>query len=234
MKKTSVCFAGALAVLLCGWMPAAEAKPKISIKTKHYNISGDNGYKLLVAMNRYGPKHGWWSRSIAQTQYTTSWGASWKWSKGYCRAFEAPVELKITYVYPKLNSKAGNSLRSRWRTFMSGVTVHEKTHGKLAIQMAHDVEKKVLSSRLKTNDKECSGMKGHLSKEVGKVFDLYEKRQIAFDKKEHRDGGNVDRMVTRLVGKKTQSASVKKKSRDKKAASRKVVQAPVVLTDELR
>lgn len=233
MRKIPVLVACAAFALGCGFVSSAVAKPEISIKTEHYNISGDTGLKLLVAMNRKGPKHGWWARSIAQTQYTTSWGASWRWQNGSCRAYKAPVELSITYVYPKLTGKQSNTLRKRWRTFLAKVTVHEKVHGKLARQMAYAVEKEILSTRMKTSDVNCRGMKKRLSQRVGKVLKAYEAKQASFDKVEHRDGGNVDRMVNSLIGKKSKTAAVRKKT-NKKAATRSSSNTPATLTDQYR
>lgn len=213
----------AVAVMLCGifavvagHVSSAAAKPNITVKTEYYSVRGDTGLKLMVQMNRRGPKHSWWARSIAQTQYTSSWGASWRWSKGACRAFKAPVGLAITYVYPNLEGNASAALRKRWKKFVSEVVVHEKAHGNLARQMVAAMEKEILATRMNTNDRNCRGMKRLLTKRVDKVIAAYEKKQRKFDEVEHRDGGNVDKMVARLIGEKPKKTVASRKKPKRK------------------
>ncbi len=223
MRKSVVLTCIILATAV-GATSKAAAKPLIKTKTDYYSVKGSTGSNLLSQMNKRGPKHGWWARSIAQTRYTTSWGASWRHRDGACRAFKAPVELSVTFVYPRLDGAVSATLKKRWNGFMTGVTKHEKYHGDLARKMVFAVEKEILSTNLKTSDTNCRGMKQLLGKRVDSVMNDYERRQKAFDRTEHRDGGNVDKLVLNLIGK-----AQKKNTVSANTVRNKIGDAPIAM-----
>jgi predicted secreted Zn-dependent protease len=177
----------------------ALAKPKVTVQITYYTVHGTSGRKLLEQLNRRGPKQGWWARSIAQTRYTTSWGAEWAYSNGYCRVESAPVHLTLTLEFPKLAGGASRELQRRWAQFMVEVKKHENHHAELARQMAAAMEKEALKTRIK-GDKYCRRMESTLKRNVVAVMNAYEDRQYAFDEQEHKTGGHVDQMVAKLVG----------------------------------
>lgn len=179
---------------------SAHARPKISVKTKHYDVRGKTGAEVLRQINRKGPRHGFLVRAIAQTQYSLSYGyESVQTSKG-CRINKARVKMEIVYVYPKLDGKVSGRLATRWKSFLKGVRKHEEVHGKLARQMAAATEKTLLSTRV-SGKRGCRKIKRVAKRNVDKVFKKYEQKQVAFDKKEHRDNGNVDKLIQKLIRK---------------------------------
>lgn len=177
----------------------ASAKPKVTVKTTYYTVQGTSGRILLEQLNRRGPKQGFWARSIAQTRYTTSWGAEWAYSNGYCQVESAPVSLSLTLEFPKLAGGASQDLQRRWTQFMVEVKKHENHHAELARQMAVAMEKEALKTRIK-GDKHCRRMEATLKRNVRAVMNAYEDQQYAFDEREHKTGGHVDQMVAKLVG----------------------------------
>lgn len=189
-----------LTICLCafGLAPTAHARPKVSVKTKYYNVRGKSGAEVLRQINRKGPRHGFLVRAIAQTSYTLSYSYDTvKTSKG-CRTKNVVVKMDIVYTYPKLRGNVSRDLNRRWSRFYRGVKVHEQVHGKLAQQMAAAAEKSLKATRA-SGKRGCRKIKTIASRKVDKVFKAYERKQIAFDKKEHRDGGNVERLVIALV-----------------------------------
>jgi predicted secreted Zn-dependent protease len=193
--------AGTFVLCLVGtlYYGPASADPEIKVTTSYYTVHGTNGRQLLQQLNRRGPKQGWWTRSIAQTRYTTTWGAEWAYSKGYCRVESAPVKMELTFEFPKLANGASRDLQRRWDRFIVDVKKHENHHAELARQMAAAMQKRALATRIK-GDRNCRKMESVLTRSVRAVMNAYEDRQNAFDEEEHRDGGHVDQMVARLVG----------------------------------
>lgn len=178
----------------------AHAKTKVSVKTKYYDVRGKTGAEVLRQINRKGPRHGFLVRAIAQTQYSLSYGFESVQTAKDCRITKVEVKMDIVYVYPKLKGKVSKNLNRRWKRFLGGVRVHEEVHGKLAKQMAAAVDKTLHSTRVK-GKRGCRKIKRIAERNVSRVYKKYERQQVAFDKKEHRDGGNVERLVTALIRK---------------------------------
>ena len=195
-------FLAILTALLCGFAFAtgAQARPKVTVKTKHYDVRGKTGADILRQINRKGPRHGFLVRAIAQTQYTLSYGFESVQTSKDCRVTKAEVKMDIVYVYPRLRSKVSGKLNKRWKRFLSGVRKHEEVHGKLARQMAAATEKSLLATRVK-GKRGCRKIKRVAKRNAEKVFKKYERQQVSFDKKEHRDNGNVENLVTALTRK---------------------------------
>lgn len=177
----------------------AQAEPKIEVKTRYYTVHGTDGRHLLEQLNRRGPKQGFWTRSIAQTRYTTAWSAEWAYSQGYCRVQKAPVTLSLTMEFPRLAADAPRDLERRWDRFIAEVKKHENHHARLARQMVAEMEKAALATRIR-GDRNCRRMESVLKQKVHAIMQAYERTQNAFDEEEHRKGGHVDQMVAHLIG----------------------------------
>jgi predicted secreted Zn-dependent protease len=190
------------AILGLGVVPttAVQSFASVSVKTKTvtYSISGKNGEALLGAMDRRGPKHGLLTRAIAQTRYVVNWDIDWEERGGACRIAYAAARLSITYSYPAVTSRMSPALERRWRRFMAGVQRHEEMHGRIARQMVNAAEKSVSAIRHR-NDRGCRRTQAELKKRVAGIYAKYEARQVQFDNIEHREGGNVERLVEALA-----------------------------------
>lgn len=176
---------------------AASASVTVKTKTVNYAISGKTGDALLDQMDRHGPKHGFLTRAIAQTSYSISWSVDWREQAGSCRIADAAAELSITYSYPRVTSAMTPALKRRWTRFMAGVHKHEETHGRIARQMVNAAERSITGLALK-NDPGCRKTQAEVKERIAKIYAKYEERQAEFDRKEHSEGGNVERLVTRL------------------------------------
>jgi predicted secreted Zn-dependent protease len=195
--------AGCAAVLAIGTAfclaGAADASVKVRTKTTTYRISGKSGDALLDAMDRKGPKHGFLTRAIAQTAYTVSWEIDWRERAGSCRIANAAAVLTITYNYPEVSNAMAAGLDRRWQRFMAGVRKHEETHGRLAREMVSAAERELTRLSVK-NDRGCRKTQAEVKRRIAAVYEKYEARQVQFDEVEHSEGGNVERLVTRLSG----------------------------------
>jgi predicted secreted Zn-dependent protease len=187
-----------LAACVSGLSGAAVAGVHISEKTQNYAIAGKTGMALVDAMDRRGPKHGLLTRAIAQTGYSVSWQIEWGETRDACRVKRVDGQLAITYTYPRVAGSMPADLNGKWSRFMAGVRKHEGTHADLARQMARAAERSVASLTIR-NDPNCRKSRAEVKRRMAAIYADYEARQLRFDAKEHREGGNVERLIGALV-----------------------------------
>lgn len=178
----------------------ALAKAKISEKTQYYEISGKTGFELLLDMNRRGPRHGFLTKAIAQTRYETRPDGRFVHEKGVCRIKGGGVTMKITYVYPKPRGTLDKDLARRWKLFQADNVRHEQTHGRIAKEFAAELDSFVRGFAVK-DGASCWKALSRFERELAALYAGNKKKQAAFDLKEHRDGGPVDKSIRVLVGK---------------------------------
>ncbi|HEV7255489.1 MAG TPA: DUF922 domain-containing protein [Mesorhizobium sp.] len=196
MRLAAWLLAGALGVLTAG---GALAGVKVGVETKTYSINGRTGEELIRSMDRRGPRHGFMARAIAQTRYVVGWEFEWAMQGKTCRLGQALGTLDVTYSYPKLTGKASKDLKRRWDRFLVGVYAHEEMHGKIARDMVRAADKSLKGLAVR-NDRNCRKAAAEAKRRVEKVYAVYEARQAEFDRKEHKDGGNVENMLRGLAG----------------------------------
>lgn len=181
---------------------AASAAPamagKVTVKTEYYAISGKTGVDLVRAMARKGPRHGFLSKAIAVTRFKPKVSGDMVYKDGVCRTRNAGFDLAITYVYPKPSGKLPADVNRRWGAFVAGVEKHEQTHGRLGRELAGALDRKLRGFSMK-DKKGCRAATAAMMADVKKTIVAYDAKQRAFDEKEHRKGGNVEKMLLRLV-----------------------------------
>lgn len=197
----------AATAVLCGIASAAMADVKILVKTRTYDIAGKTGAELIAAMNRTGPRHGFTTRAVAETGYTIHWDLDIARADGVCRLRQANGTMNLTYTFPRLAPGSGPTLARRWNRFLAGVRTHERTHGRIARQMMQATGK-ALAGLEQDDNFLCLATHREARRRIREIYDRYEARQVAFDAREHRDGGHVDHLIAGLAGGAT-SASVK-------------------------
>ena len=133
----------AVLALAMGAPASADAKARITTKTKYYTVQGDTGMALFKSMNRNGPRHAFMKKAMAQTQYKTSPRGSMTWKDGVCRVEDGGYDAEITYVYPKPHKRLTGDMARRWKAFMVHTIAHEKMHGRIAAEMAHALEQDI-------------------------------------------------------------------------------------------
>ncbi len=176
----------------------ANAKVRTTVQTTYYDIAGKTGSELLRSMDRKGPRHGFMGRAVAQTRYEIGWNGAMEDRAGRCRVARADVRLDIAYIYPRVPDKARGVLRGRWDRFLAEVVRHEKRHGKIAREMAAEVDGMLRAYR-PAKDATCSAAERELRRRFDVIYAKHEKRQREFDAAEHREGGHVDAMVRALI-----------------------------------
>ena len=195
-----------LAVLACllaigalfGSAPPASAGTRVVVKTRTYDITGTTGLALMEAMDRKGPKHGFMTHAIAQTGYTVDWDLDAGQDNGVCRLRRANGTLNLFYTFPRVASATPPALQKRWTRFFAGVRAHEETHGRLAREMMRATERSISGLRI-ADDRSCYKTRREAQRRIRATYAAYEAKQIAFDAREHRDGGHVEHLVTALI-----------------------------------
>lgn len=175
-----------------------NAAPKVKVTTETYTISGSSGAALIAAMDRSGPKHGFLTRAIAQTRYTVAWDVETAQSNGACRLTRASATLHLNYTYPQVKGAMPAALKRRWQRFIAGVRKHEEMHGSIARQMVQAAERSVKGMTI-PSDRSCGKLNAELKRRVNAVYADYERRQVAFDAREHRAKGVVEGLVGALI-----------------------------------
>ena len=189
----------ALAFVGAGLQPGpAAAGTKVVVRTKTYAVAGSTGAALVKAMDRNGPRHGFMTRAIAQTTYTVDWQLKVGTTGRACRLIAADGTLNVTYTFPRVVSPMSASLRARWKRFFAGVRRHERMHGSIARAMVAAASKAARGAAFEA-DPFCRRTRREAKRRIDAVYSNYEARQVAFDAKEHRDGGPVERLVAAFV-----------------------------------
>ncbi|RUU08304.1 DUF922 domain-containing protein [Mesorhizobium sp. M7A.T.Ca.TU.009.01.3.2] len=195
-----------LAVLAClvtiaalfGSASAASAGTRVVVKTRTYDITGNTGLALMQAMDRKGPKHGFMTHAIALTGYVVDWDLDTSQDNGVCRLRRANGTLNLFYTFPRVASATTPTLRKRWTRFFAGVRAHEETHGRIAREMMRATERSISGLRI-ADDRFCYKTRREAQRRIKATNAAYEAKQLAFDAREHRDGGHVQHLVIALV-----------------------------------
>ena len=181
-----------------GLAAPSGALAKTSERTTTYAINGVTGMSLYKSMSARGPRHGFLSRAIAQTSYKIEWDADVHARGRACSVVSARPTLSITYAYPQPSQKLSPKVQRAWNRFMAGVRKHEQMHGRLAKDMTAAAARAVKGLRI-ANDPSCRRVRQEVKKRAEKIYQTYEARQEKFDRDEHRDGGNIDRLILALI-----------------------------------
>ncbi len=191
-----------VAALAAGVLVAfsAAASAKVGVSTKYYDIKGKTGLELFYDMNRKGPRHGFLTKAIAQTQFKSDLKGDLVYANGVCSARKLTFQLQITYVYPRPVTKLDPALARRWKAFQAHNVMHEEMHGTIAKRMVARMDKLLRGFSL-ADGPSCRKTDAKLATEIKRVLVAYNKEQVEFDKREHRPGGPVEKSILALVGK---------------------------------
>ncbi|TIX22839.1 DUF922 domain-containing protein [Mesorhizobium sp.] len=183
---------------VCGSAQAASAGTRVLVMTRTYDITGITGLALMQAMDHKGPKHGFMTHAIALTGYTVDWDLDAGQDNGVCRMRRANGTLNLFYTFPRVASTATPALRKRWTRFFAGVRAHEETHGRIAREMMRATERSISGLRI-ADDRSCDKTRREAQRRIKATYAAYEAKQLAFDAREHRDGGRVEHLVAALI-----------------------------------
>lgn len=187
-----------LATALCLTAPPAAASDWQAVeRVETYAVSGETGMELYESIGARGPKLGL-ARVIAHTGFKLTWTRKYERQGDACVITVNRPKLVITYTLPKPAKRLAEPLRSRWETFIAGVTAHEKVHGDFIKDMVKEIETMSVGLTAE-NDPECRKIRQDLQKRLGEISNAQRARSRDFDKVEMSDGGNVHQLILGLV-----------------------------------
>lgn len=196
-RRLRAAIVASIIACLAGNVAAAE-RDGITVKVTYYEITGETPRDMFLSMVKHGPKDGFRSRAIAQTQYHTDWSTTLSYTKGVCRVVRAEPRATITYIYPRRPAGMSPSVSGRWDRFMAGIVRHERQHGRYVREMLGEAKKSILGLKI-NGDEDCRRTRAEMKRRVSRIHDLYEAKQRAFDVREHRDGAKIDKLIKAFV-----------------------------------
>lgn len=172
-----------------GWQAVERIEP--------YTVQGTTGLEIYQSIGERGPKLGV-ARVIAHTGFKLTWTRKYERQGNACVIAVNKPKLIITYTLPKLKSKLSGPLQSRWETFISGVTAHEKIHGDFIRDMVKEIEAMSVGMTVE-NDPDCKKIRPQLQARLGELSQAQRARSRDFDQVELSEGGNVHQLILQLV-----------------------------------
>ena len=162
-----------------------------------YAVEGSSGLEIYQSIGARGPKLGI-ARVIAHTGFKLTWTRKYERQGNACVITVNKPKLIITYTLPKLKSKLFGPMKSRWETFLAGVTAHEKVHGDFIKDMVKQIEAISVGMTVE-NDPNCQKIRPQLQARLGELSDAQRARSRDFDPVEMSEGGNVHQLSLNLV-----------------------------------
>ena len=189
-----------IASFLTGFLLAASAFAQdwqAVERVEPYAVQGATGMEIYQSIGERGPKLGV-ARVIAHTGFKLTWTRKYERRGNACVITVNKPKLIITYTLPKLKSKLSEPLKSRWETFIAGVTRHEKVHGDFIKDMVKEIEAMSVGLTV-DNDPDCRKIRPVLQARLGELSDAQRTRSRDFDQIEMSEGGNVHQLILHLV-----------------------------------
>ncbi len=189
-----------IASFLTGFLLAASAMAQdwqAVERMEPYAVQGATGLEIYQSIGERGPKLGV-ARVIAHTNFKLTWTRKYERQGNACVITVNKPKLIITYTLPKLKSKLSGPMKSRWETFLAGVTAHEKVHGDFIKDMVKQIEAMSVGLTVE-NDPNCQKIRPQLQARLGELSDAQRARSRDFDQVEMSEGGNVHQLILNLV-----------------------------------
>ncbi|MHB2265605.1 DUF922 domain-containing Zn-dependent protease [Aliihoeflea sp. PC F10.4] len=177
---------------------AAHANWQATERVETYSISGTSGIGLYQSIGEQGPKIGI-GRAIAHTNFELLWSRDYRpQADGSCVLATARPSLVITYTLPKPSNDLPPHLARNWETFIEGIRVHERVHGRDIIEMVEAIEAYSVGLRAEA-DPGCQKVRQKLQARLGELSQAQRQRSRDFDRVEMGDGGNIHQLILSLV-----------------------------------
>lgn len=170
---------------------------KADERVEPYSVQGTTGLEIYRSIGERGPKLGV-ARVIAHTGFKLTWTRKYERQGNACVITVNKPKLIITYTLPQLKTKLSEPMKSRWETFIAGVTAHEKVHGDFIKDMVREIEAVSVGMTVE-NDPSCQKIRPQLQARLGELSQAQRARSRDFDKVEMSDGGNVHQLVLQFV-----------------------------------
>lgn len=172
-----------------GWQPVE--------RVRHYAVSGAAGADLYFSIGENGPLIGK-SRAIALTQWDLKWRRDYRPQGTACALKSALPFLTITTTLPKPAAKLEGPAARLWKTFIDGITAHERVHAADINAMVDGIIAATAGLTVQ-DDPQCKLIRAEVLKIVNAANEAYKAKSRAFDGAEMAKGGNVHQLILALV-----------------------------------
>lgn len=180
-------------------MPALAQTWQPVEKVETYAISGKTGAELYRSIGDRGPEVRGGMRTIAHTNFKLTWTRDYRpQPDGACMLVTAKPKLIITYTLPKPSGKLPPATERSWKTFIDGVSAHEKVHGDHIVDMVKAIEAMSIGFSAPA-DPNCRKIRTELTKRLSDLSLQQRQRSRDFDRVEMSEGGNVHQLILGLV-----------------------------------
>ena len=179
-------------------LPAIAEEWRAVEREAPYRISGTTGAELYASIGERGPRIGGLVGVIAHTTFKLTWRRDYQPRDGGCVLASARPKLIITYTLPRPASKLSAGVRAEWEAFIAGVRDHEKVHGAMITDMVREIERISVGLAV-PDDPGCKKIRQELTRRLAAISDEQRRKSREFDQVELGDGGNIQRLILRLV-----------------------------------
>jgi predicted secreted Zn-dependent protease len=167
--------------------PAPPSSVNITSDVSYYTVQGGSEEELrqqLYALGPYSERLG--ERVLATTGYEMSVDWTMNEAAGQCSLSEAEVALDLEYIYPRWEPPpdVAEDLIIKWNDFITRVAEHEKQHGQIATDCAHQLAAAVVAL---PPQPDCDTLTGSVRTAVDEMYAACDARQLQFDEEEGGD-----------------------------------------------
>jgi len=178
--------------------PAFAQQWQAKETVKPYAISGTTGPELYGSIGAQGPLIGGSTRTIAHTTYDLKWSRKYVPEGDSCRLVSAKPFLTIIYTLPKPSAKLPPETASQWKTFIDGISAHEKVHGDYIREMVDTLIATTVGLTV-AGDPGCRKIKEDIKPLILAAGLAYQQKSREFDRVEMSKGANVHSLILGLV-----------------------------------
>ena len=160
-----------VAALLCLAAPAL-AEVTVSTSEERYVVEGATRAQIARFYRQREEEYSAYAQPTFKLTY------NWTKQGNFCAITDVKIHLHITYMYPRLINSTGKSTQQWWDEQLEKLAVHERIHGKIARESAHELEREIL----KLKDLTCSNVKNAVSNRANFVLRKHKRRQEDYDR----------------------------------------------------
>lgn len=159
---------------------ALYAEPQVSVRTEHYQVTGNTLDELSESMTRNAPPQ------LSGFFALTKWNVSWKYNSSPvgsgCSVTSLNVKLDVVFTLPEWRGEANadEKIRKKWNKFIKNLQKHEDGHQQIGLEAARKIEKILTQGKIYDNCQQVGQILNQSSEAV-----LTEKRaeEVRYDER---------------------------------------------------
>ena len=157
----------------------SHAETQVFEEFQFYEVAATSKSNLLKTINRASPIRQNGEIFHGFTKYNIKWRFWWKSNGNKCAFTKVETTLRLKYTLPQLKS-SDPEVKTVWSNWYPNLEKHEKSHGKLAKDIANEIDSALLAISPKTS---CSALEKSGNKVANKLMNKLEKANKNYDSK---------------------------------------------------